>query len=71
MWQQYRTTFLIAQIVIVALTAYAYHSSGGNWGLALLVLGTMQLSNVAGAWWGARLGRRIRERSNCLPLHRA
>jgi hypothetical protein len=37
------------------------------WGCFFVV---MQLSAVAGAWYGTRLGRRIREQNERLPLDR-
>jgi hypothetical protein len=68
MWNQLKRTFAFTQIVIAVLTVAVGYYSHGSWTAAATVFFTMQLGNVAGASWGARLRRRIQERAMTLPL---
>lgn len=70
MWEHYKKTLIPMQILIVAVTVTVYFILRRQWLVALVVFVVMQLGSLAGAAWGARLSRRIKQRSEELPLKR-
>jgi MFS-type transporter involved in bile tolerance (Atg22 family) len=60
MWKQYRKTFVGMQVV-VAMAASAILWWSRVPGLAALFFLVMQMAAVVGAFWGARLDRRLRK----------
>ena len=71
MWEQYRKTFVLNQIFILAACAGAYfYIAPGSVITALAILVMMELGSLAGAWWGARLKRKIEDNAKKLPLQR-
>ena len=67
MWEQFKKTFVFSQIGITGV-AVAVGAGTHNLYAATLVFLIMQLGNIAGLAWGARLRRRMEARTDSLPL---
>jgi uncharacterized membrane protein YfcA len=70
MWQTYRKRFVFTQVLIFGVCALLRWFVDSPWVNVGVFFVVMQLSAVAGAWYGTRLGRRIREQNERLPLDR-
>lgn len=61
MWEQYKKTFLRMQILIGVVVLAIYLLLGRQLPLAGMFFMTMQVGNVLGVLWGARLrNKRVR-----------
>lgn len=68
MWNQYRKTALPTQIaIIVAVVALLRFAKVPLMGVAVLLI-AMEIGAVIGAWWAARLTRKLGLDRNRLPL---
>jgi uncharacterized membrane protein YfcA len=70
MWEQYRKTFVYSQLFILAIVALLVFYAKSGWSTALAAFVLMQVAGVIGAWWGARLKRKILSQRDKLPLDR-
>ena len=68
MWQHYRRTFLVTQILIAIVCSVAYLLVKAPPMAVLLIFVMMQVSAVFGAAWGASLKRRVERQQTSLPL---
>jgi hypothetical protein len=68
MWQHYRKTFLVTQIIIVLLCVGAYFLARPPTLAVLFLFAMMQVFAVFGAAWAASLKRRIERQQTSLPL---
>lgn len=58
MWEQYKSTLFGMQILISLVTLAIYFRLGHIWQMAALFFVTMQIGNLIGAAWAARLKNR-------------
>ena len=66
MWEQYKKTFAVTQIVILTVAvAVTLWSRAWNAGAMFFVI--MQMGAILGAMWATRLKRMV-ERSGALPM---
>ncbi len=70
MWEQYRKTLVPMQLFIVAACAAALFFGRMPPVAVGATFVVMELGALLGAWWGARLQRRLRARQEELPLRR-
>src|SRR2546423_3191026 len=59
MWEQYRKSFVRSQLLILVIVALLVFYAKSGWQTAAAALVLMQVAGVIGAWWGARLKRKI------------
>lgn len=59
MWEYYRRTFARMQLFILLISAGLYYALGHRAVMVATFFAMMQVGAVVGAWWGARLRRRI------------
>ena len=69
MWQHYRKTLLPVQAIIVIVCLLLYWVAKLPLPGVLVFLATMEVGAIVGAWWAARLKRRITTPPDKLPLH--
>lgn len=70
MWNQYRKTALPTQLaIIVAVVALLRFARVPTLGVAVLFI-AMEIGAIVGAWWAARLARKLGLDPNRLPLCR-
>ena len=67
MWTQYLKTFWTMQIAIALLLMAARWFVGMSYPDLMIVLGALEVASVFGAWWGARLKRRVEQDPDLLP----
>jgi hypothetical protein len=70
MWEQYRKSFIFTQIFILVILAVLIFFAKAGWQRAATAFVFMQVAAVIGAWWGARLKRKILAAREKLPLDR-
>ena len=70
MWEQYRKRFVLTQLFILSLSAVLKFYVKADWLNTIAAFVVMQFGAVIGAWWGARLSRKIEAKRDQLPLHR-
>ena len=70
MWEQYRKRFVLTQLFILSLSAVLKFYVKADWANTIAAFVVMQLGGVIGAWWGARLSRKILAKRDQLPLNR-
>ena len=70
MWEQYKKTLPVMQATILIATIIIYFAASRQWPVALFFFIVMQVGALAGAAWGARLKRKIKQRDDALPLER-
>jgi uncharacterized membrane protein YfcA len=70
MWNRYKRTFFGMQLMILLVTAAVYLFLGHNPSITLLFFIAMQVGNISGAMWGARLQSRLSTQTERLPLAR-
>lgn len=70
MWEQYKKSAPYMQAFVVVVTAVFFFVTGRNWLAAVIIFLTMQVAALLGAWWGARIKRKIIEQDEGLPLRR-
>jgi uncharacterized membrane protein YfcA len=59
MWEYYRKTFARMQTFILLISAALYYALGHRVVMVATFFAMMQVGAVVGAWWGARLRRRM------------
>ncbi|MGE5611482.1 MAG: hypothetical protein ACM359_19690 [Bacillota bacterium] len=70
MWQTYRKRLMFTQMMIFGVCALLRWGVDSPWRNVGVFFVVMQISAVFGAWYGTRLGRRIQEQNERLPLDR-
>jgi uncharacterized membrane protein YfcA len=70
MWEQYRKTLIPTQMFIISACIVGYYWGQLSFGRVLPAFLFMQLAAIAGAWWAARLKRKIERAQNKLPLEK-
>jgi uncharacterized membrane protein YfcA len=70
MWEQYRKTAVVMQGFIVAACAAMKYFMRLPWPAVAVMFVVMQLGALLGAWWGARLRRKLTAQEEELPLRR-
>ncbi len=68
MWQQYRKTFFPMQALILLVCAGLYFFLHMPIAAVLVFFAVMQLGNLWGVVWSARLKRRLARDAQRLPL---
>ena len=68
MWEQYRKSFVRSQLLILVIVALLVFYAKSGWQTAAAAFVLMQVAGVIGAWWGARLKRKILAQRDKLPL---
>jgi uncharacterized membrane protein YfcA len=59
MWEYYRKTFARMQMFILLISGALYYALGHRVVMVATFFAMMQVGAVVGAWWGARLRRRM------------
>ena len=59
MWEQYKKTFVLTQVLICLVTLAVYLGAHRLWVLAALYFFMMQVGAVLGAAWAVRLKRKV------------
>jgi uncharacterized membrane protein YfcA len=59
MWEQYKKTFASMQVAIAGVTLAVFFGLGRLWFVTATFFAVMQLGSLLGAFWGARLKRRL------------
>ncbi len=67
MWQQWKKTAPLMQVFIIGLCALAAYQ-GKSAGFVAMTFVLMQIGSLLGAWWGAKIKRKIEDRESRLPL---
>jgi uncharacterized membrane protein YfcA len=70
MWAQYRKTLIPTQIFIIGACVIGYYWGRLPLNRVLPAFLFMELAAVVGAWWAARLTRKIERSNNRLPLEK-
>jgi uncharacterized membrane protein YfcA len=69
MWAQYKRTLIPTQLLIITVALILiYGVKDTTPTLVVVTVIVMELGSLLGAWWGARLKRKIEGRSEKLPL---
>jgi hypothetical protein len=61
MWNHYKKSFWLIQMLIVLVTATVYQSAEHRLSVAAFFFLTMQISSVIGSIWAMRLRRKLAE----------
>jgi uncharacterized membrane protein YfcA len=67
MWEQWKKTAPLMQLMIVAFIGVAAYKQAPVPVLVVIFV-MLEVASFLGAWWGARLKRRINARTDSLPL---
>jgi uncharacterized membrane protein YfcA len=59
MWEYYRKTFARMQVFILIISGALYYALGHRIVMVATFFAMMQVGAAVGAWWGARLRRRM------------
>ena len=70
MWKQYRKTTVVVQPFIATLCLVMKYLMRMPWPAVAVMFLVMQVGALLGAWWGARLRRKVTEQEEELPLKR-
>lgn len=68
MWAQYRKTMIPIQLIILVVCGVLWFAAKMPPIGVLLFLFTMEVGAIAGAWWAARMHRRVNKYRADLPL---
>ena len=68
MWEQYRKTAAVTQLFTLAACLAMKYLMHLPWRAVAVTFVVMQLGGLLGAWWAARLRRRIVREEEDLPL---
>lgn len=68
MWAQYRKTAIPIQLMILVAAVVLYGFAKVPLPGLLLFLVAMEVGAILGAWWGARLKRKLNAEFDKLPL---
>jgi len=71
MWEHYKKTVLAVQILVLLVSGYLQMIAHTPWAGIFFVALFMEAAGLLGAWWGARLKRKVLGRTaQHLPLQK-